>query len=198
MATFETSDGITIRYERRGDGPAVFACQGGPNNVCDTLIADLAPLEDTCTLVFHDYRGSGRSAAAPPETYRFERLADDLYELRQHLGYEHVAVLAHSMGGFVGLQFALRHRDACDRLALVATSPCGAAGPMVIPTLRALGPLRAAKAASRAIGFLALWSWRPESASRTAAMYAPMSVTQEPRRELRAKVAAAHPEAPFR
>ena len=135
MATFETSDGVTIRYERRGEGPVVFACHGGPNNICDTLIADLAPLEGTCTLVFHDYRGSGRSAAAPPETYTSERLADDLDELRQHLGYERVAVLAHSMGGFVALQFALGDRDACNRLALVATSPCGAAGPMVIPTL---------------------------------------------------------------
>ena len=44
--------------------------------------------------------------------------------------------------------------------------------------------------------FLALWSWRPQSPERTKAMYAPMGVTQEARPELRAKVAAAHPELP--
>lgn len=196
VAVFRTSDGVDIRYEVRGEGPAVFVCQGGPNNICDTLISDLAPLEDTCTLVFHDYRGSGRSAAAPAETYRFDRLADDLDELRQHLGHPTVAVLAHSMGGFVALQFALRHADACERLALVGTTPCGAAGPMAVPVVRALGPLRTARALTLAVRFLVLWSWRRPSPARTNAMYAPMSVTQEARRDLRPTVAAAHPELP--
>jgi pimeloyl-ACP methyl ester carboxylesterase len=75
VPTFESSDGVEIRYEQTGAGPPVFVCQGGPNNVCDTLIRDLAPLGDSCTLVFHDYRGSGRSAHADPSTYTFERLA---------------------------------------------------------------------------------------------------------------------------
>lgn len=100
------------------------------------------------------------------------------------------------MGGFVALQYALRHPHACHRLALVGTTPCGAAGPMAVPVLRALGPLRTGKALAMALRFVALWSWRPESAARTTAMYAPMAVTQEPRRELRATVAAAHPELP--
>jgi pimeloyl-ACP methyl ester carboxylesterase len=197
MATFTTSDGIEMRFERRGNGPPVYVCQGGPNNVCDTLIADLAPLADSHMLVFHDYRGSGESATAPSSTYRFDRLADDLDELRQHLGHESVSVLAHSMGGFVALEYALRHPETCSRLALVGTTPCGAGRPMAIPVLRALGPLRATKALLMAARFLALWSWRPRSAERTRAMYAPMSVTQEARPELRTKVAAAHPELPF-
>lgn len=196
MGTFKSSDGVDIRYERRGDGLPVLVCHGGPSNICDTLIADLVSLEDTCTLIYHDYRGSGRSGAAAPATYRFERLADDLDELRQHLGYQSASVLAHSMGGFVALQYALRHPEACRRLALVATTPCGAARPMAIPVLRALGPLRTAKALAMAFRFLLLWSWRSKSTARTTAMYAPMSVTQEPRLELRATVAAAHPELP--
>jgi pimeloyl-ACP methyl ester carboxylesterase len=196
MATFTTSDGIQIRFELRGSGPPVYVCQGGPNNVCDTLIADLAPLADSHTLIFHDYRGSGASANAPPTTYRFDRMADDLDELRRHLGHESVSVLAHSMGGFLALEFALRHPEPCSRLALVGTTPCGAGRPMAIPVVRALGPLRAAKAVMMAARFLGLWSWRPQSNARTRAMYAPMGVTQEARPELRAQVAAAHPELP--
>jgi pimeloyl-ACP methyl ester carboxylesterase len=196
MARFVTSDGVEIRYEQRGEGLPVFVCQGGPNNICDTLIADLAPLESSCQLVFHDYRGSGQSAIASPETYTFDRLADDLDELRQHLGYETIAVLAHSMGGFVALQFADRHASACAQLALVGVTPCGAARPMALPTLRALGPARTLKALLVAMRFLLWWSWRPPSKHRTEAMYAPMSVTQQPRPELRAMVASAHPEVP--
>ena len=197
MPSFETSDGVEIRYEARGDGPAVLVCQGGPNNVCDTLIDVLTPLEDSCRLVFHDYRGSGGSASAPRETYRLDRLADDLDELRRHLGLPSAAVLAHSMGGFVALHYALRHPDHTERLALVGTTPCGAAGPMLLPTLRALGPLRAAKALTSAMRFLVLWSWRPASPERTEAMYAPMSVTQEARPELRDLVAKHRPPVPY-
>jgi pimeloyl-ACP methyl ester carboxylesterase len=196
MATFTTADGVELRYERRGDGPPVYACHGGPSNVCDTLARDLSPLEDTFTLVAWDYRGSGRSAAAPAGTYRFDRLADDLDELRRHLGHDSVSVLAHSMGGFVALHYALRHPAACARLALVATTPCGAARPMALPALRALGPARTAKAAATAAWYLAAWSWRPPSTRRTRAMYAPMAVTQEARPERRATVAGAHPELP--
>ena len=88
VPTFTTSDGVEIRYEVRGSsGPVVFGCQGGPNNICDTLMADLAPLESSCTFVFHDYRGSGKSAEAPADGYRFERLADDPCEdVRRALG----------------------------------------------------------------------------------------------------------------
>ena len=196
MAIFTTSDGVDIRYEQRGEGPPVYVCQGGPNNVCDTLLAQLTPLEASCTLVFHDYRGSGRSAAAPPETYRFDRLADDLEELRRHLGHGAIAVLAHSMGGFVALEHALRHPESCRRLALVGTTPCGAAGPMALPVLRALGPVRTLKALAVFARFVVGWSWRRPSPERTNAMYAPMSVTQEARRELRPLVAAARSHLP--
>jgi proline iminopeptidase len=196
MATFTTSDGVALRYEQRGDGPAVFVLHGGPNNLCDTLISDLAPLEPSCALVFHDYRGSGRSAHAPEDTYTFERLADDLDELRRHLGHESIAVLAHSMGGFVALHFVLRHPEACHRLALVGATPCGAPKPMAVPILRALGPLRTLKAFLAAMRFVLLWSWRRPSPRRTHAMNGPMNVTQEARLDLRAMVEAAHPEVP--
>jgi pimeloyl-ACP methyl ester carboxylesterase len=67
---------------------------------------------------------------------------------------------------------------------------------MALPTLRALGGARTLKALLVAMRFVVLWSWRRPSKQKTAAMYAPMSVTQEPRPELQAMVASAHPEVP--
>jgi pimeloyl-ACP methyl ester carboxylesterase len=179
MPTFTTADGVDLRYEVRGTGPPVYVCQGGPSNVCDTLVAELEPLADSCTLVFHDYRGSGHSAAADPGTYRFDRFADDLDELRRHLGHDRIALLVHSMGGFVGLEYALRHEATCDRLALVGTTPCGKTGPMIVPVLRELGLLRMLRVAALGVRYLVVWSWRRPSDARTDAMYAPMSITQE-------------------
>ena len=196
MATFHTADGVELRYERRGSGPPVYVCHGGPNNICDTLIKDLAPLEEHFTLVFHDYRGSGQSANAPADTYRFTRLGEDLDELRRHLGDKSAAVLAHSMGGFVALNAVLDRPEGFQRLAMVGTSPCGDPKAMAWPTLRALGTARTLRALGLLARFGVVWSWRPASLERTNALYAAMAVTQEARRELRAKVAAAHPEVP--
>lgn len=166
----------------------LFACQGGPANISDTLAATLAPLQASHTIVYHDYRGSGRSAAAPADTYTFERLADDLDELRVHLGYGTLPVLAHSMGGFIALNYAIRHPRECAALVLVGTTPTGDARKLGGPALRALGPARVAKVAVRALWYLLAWSWRPESVARQSARYAIMATTQEGVPAVRARV----------
>ncbi|HET6963940.1 MAG TPA: alpha/beta hydrolase [Acidimicrobiales bacterium] len=188
MGAFTTGDGISIDYSVRGSGPPLLACHGGPANISDTLAEALRPLEDDRTLVYHDYRGSGRSASAPAATYTFERLADDLEELRCHLGYGPAPVLAHSMGGFVALHYALRHPESCSGLVLVGTTPTGDPRKVVGRALRALGPGRTAKLAGRALWYLGAWAWRPESVERRSARYAIMATTQEGVPATRARV----------
>src|SRR5438105_15578503 len=139
---FTTGDGVSIAYRTEGAGDVVMVCHGGPSTTYEYLVGDLAPVSERFALVFHDYRGAGMSDRASPGTYTFERLADDVDELRQHLGVERVSVLAHSMGGFVALQYALRHREHCRSLALMACSPAGTMRRTASPTLRALGPTR--------------------------------------------------------
>jgi proline iminopeptidase len=191
VGDFETSDGVRLRYHIRGSGPPVLACHGGPANISETLAKALVPLENAFTLVYHDYRGSGHSDIAPRVSYTFERIADDLDELRILLGYERVGVLAHSMGGFVGLNFALRHPGPCAGLVLVGTTPTGNPGKIVGPALRALGLTRAAKALALAAWYAAAWSWRSESKEKQTARYAAMAVTQEGVLAVRDKVKAA-------
>ncbi len=174
-----SSDGVRIDFFARGAGPVVFACHGGPANICDTLAASLTGLEEYHTVVYHDYRGSGRSQNASRESYTFERLADDLDELRRHLGHGAVPVLAHSMGGFVALNFALRHPEGCAGLILVGTTPTGDPRKIAGPALRALGPARLAKLIARALWYLVVWAWRPESPRRREARYAIVAVAQE-------------------
>jgi proline iminopeptidase len=188
---FETSDNVRLRYHVRGTGPPLLACQGGPANISETLADVLVPLEGTYTLLYHDYRGSGRSGVAPSATYTYERIADDLDELRVHLGYARVGVLAHSMGGFIGLNYALRHPEACAGLVLVGTTPTGDPGKIALPALRALGPARTAKTLAVAVWYVAAWSWRSESKDKQAARYAAVAVTQEGIPAVRDKVKAA-------
>lgn len=196
MGEFKTTDGVRLRYHERGHGPVVLACQGGPANISDTLARSLEPLEDAFRLVYHDYRGSGRSGTAPSATYTFERLADDLDELRAHLGLERARVLAHSMDGFVALTWALRHPGRADALVLVGTTPTGRPARLAGPALRSLGPARIAKVIGRAAWYGLAWSWRHETRSRRMARYAIMATTQEGVGEARRRVRAAFPELP--
>jgi proline iminopeptidase len=191
VARYRTSDNVRLRYDVRGNGPPLLACQGGPANISDTLAAALAPLEDACTLAYHDYRGSGLSEVAPSATYTYERIADDLDELRVHLGYARVGVLAHSMGGFIGLNYALRHPEPCAGMVLVGATPTGNPARLSAPTLRALGPTRTAKVLAVAAWYGVAWSWRSESKEKQAARYAAMAVTQEGLPAVRGKVKAA-------
>lgn len=197
VGDFKTSDNVQLRYHVRGAGPPLLACQGGPANISDTLADALAPLEDAYTLVYHDYRGSGRSEVASSATYTYERIADDLDELRVHLGYESVGLLAHSMGGFIGLNYGLRHPEACAGMVLVGATPTGNPGKIAVPALRALGPTRTAKVLALATWYVAGWSWRSESKGKLAARYAAMAVTQEGIPAVRDKVKAAMAGQPF-
>ena len=187
---FTSSDGVKIAYRAGGAGDVVIVCHGGPSTTYEYLVDDLAAVSRRFALVFHDYRGSGISDPAPPQTYSFERLADDVDELRQQLGVERVSVLAHSMGGFVALQYAIRHPQRCRSLALISCSPAGTMQRTALPTLRALGPTRIARLVARATWYVGAWSWRRESAARTASRYSMMHIMQEGNPAFRDAVAA--------
>jgi pimeloyl-ACP methyl ester carboxylesterase len=132
-------------------------------------VAQIAALQDRFTLVSHDYRGSGASSTASASTYDFEHLADDLDELRAHLGHERVNVLSHSMGVPVALHFALRHSDSARRIVLSGGTPISASR-MPWTMMRTLGPRRLLEVQARSILYLLWWSWRAPSPGRDMAL----------------------------
>jgi pimeloyl-ACP methyl ester carboxylesterase len=60
------------------------------------------------------------SGRPPLETLTFERFSADA--LREHLGFEEIAVLGHSFGGIIALEYALRHAERISRLILSGTT----------------------------------------------------------------------------
>lgn len=59
------------------------------------------------------------------EPYTIADLADDAAAALRELGAQKTNVIGISLGGFVSLQFALRHPDLLDKLVLVSTSAGG-------------------------------------------------------------------------
>ena len=103
-----------------GEGYPLVLMHGGPG-LDHTTLSSLEPLADQFTLIFYDHRANGRSAGAT-ESMTFENLTADADAIRESLGYEEWAVLGHSFGGQVALEYALRYGPRVSKLVLMDTS----------------------------------------------------------------------------
>ena len=114
--------GTPIFYREHGRGLPCLVMHGGLG-LDHTYLSALDALDDMLHLVYYDHRGNGRSGRPPLDTITFEQLCADADALRAHLGFERVAVLGHSGGGFIALEFALRYPQRLSHLLLVTTAP---------------------------------------------------------------------------
>lgn len=122
MSSFSSYDGTKLAYTEVGTGTPLLCIPGGPGRA-SAYLEDLAGLSETRTLVLLDNRATGRSEVpADPSTLRFDRLADDVEALRQHLGLEQVDLLGHSAGTVVAQVWASAHPDRVRSLVLVTPS----------------------------------------------------------------------------
>jgi pimeloyl-ACP methyl ester carboxylesterase len=103
----EISDTRLYVEERGADGLPVLVVHGGPSLDHHMFGDYLDPLADAHRLVLVDQRSQGASDRAPVETWTLERMAADLGELAEAMGFDRYATLGHSYGAFVVLQQAV-------------------------------------------------------------------------------------------
>jgi proline iminopeptidase len=111
---------VSLFVEVVGHGYPLLLMHGGPGADHWTMLP-FRQCADDFTLIFYDHRCNGRSAGAPVSSMTWENLTADADELRQKLGFERWAVLGHSFGGQVALEYALRYPDSLSRLVLLDT-----------------------------------------------------------------------------
>jgi proline iminopeptidase len=128
--TFETS-GATIYFEvigSKGATPLILV-NGGPGFSHNYLHKSVVweALAKNRQVVFYDQRGTGRSLGDHRgQTFTLKDQIDDLEALRAHLGYEHIDLLGHSWGGFLGMAYAALYPYRVSSLTLVdSMSPKG-------------------------------------------------------------------------
>jgi proline iminopeptidase len=112
--------GISLNVKVIGHGYPLALMHGGPGADLYTMMAYRALSKDF-TLVFYDHRCNGRSEEAEVSSMNFENLTADADALREKLGFEKWAVLGHSFGGHVALEYALRYPQSLSHLLLVDT-----------------------------------------------------------------------------
>jgi proline iminopeptidase len=110
-------DGMTMR-----ERPTVVLLHGGPGFDHSAFKATYASLAEIAQVVYYDHRGNGRSEHGPQESWNLDQWADDLRTLCDVLGIERPVVFGASFGGFVALNYALRHPDHPARLIFVSTA----------------------------------------------------------------------------
>ncbi len=103
-----------------GRGYPLLLMHGGPS-LDHTSLLPLESLADRFTLVFYDHRCNGRSDGAEVTSMTWENLTADADALRQALGFDKWAVLGHSFGGNVALEYALRYPQSLSHLILMNT-----------------------------------------------------------------------------
>src|SRR6266849_6986121 len=102
-----------------GRGQPIIVLHGGPDFDHSYLLPDLDRLADAFRLIYYDQRGRGRSAdQVLPEEVTLASEMDDLEMVRQHFHLESPALLGHSWGTVLALEYALRHPERVSLMIL--------------------------------------------------------------------------------
>ena len=121
-------NGIDIYYEVYGSGEPLLLITGLGGSIIDWLY-QIPPLSRHFQVIAIENRGAGRTEK--PEEHSIELYAQDCVALLDHLSIPSANVFGISMGGMIGQQMALDHRERVRSLILAATDACPAAWPPV-------------------------------------------------------------------
>jgi len=116
-----------------GVGLPIVVVHGGPDFDHEYLRPEVDALASAFRVVYYDQRGRGRSRSpvVPSEVTMASEVAD-LDAVRQASGSPTVAVLGHSWGGLLALEYALAHPGRVSHLILVNTAPAAHADAVVL------------------------------------------------------------------
>ena len=117
------ANGISIYFERSGEGPPLLYCNGSGSTVDDSRII-FDPFTKRFDLAVHDARGLGKTTIPPPP-YTMAEYAADALAVVDHLGWPTFRLVGISFGGMVAQELAVTWPDRVERLALMCTSPGG-------------------------------------------------------------------------
>ena len=117
-------NGVRLWYRVAGAGapatPQVVFLHGGPGYNSYSFSQIEGPLlEKRLGMIYLDQRGSGRSERPWTRDYKMSTLVEDIDALRRSLGVNQLALIGHSFGGMLALEYASAHPEHVSKLVLV-------------------------------------------------------------------------------
>ncbi len=117
-------DNGALYYREIGHGWPIIILHGGPDFDHNYLLPEMDQLASSFRLIYYDQRGRGKSADnVHPEAVSIESEIADMDAVRKHFQLESVAILGHSFGGLLALEYAVRHPERVFRLILMNSAP---------------------------------------------------------------------------
>lgn len=105
-----TNDSVRLFVRQHGQGPVCIFIHGGPGAWSQSFEQlGGSNLERGLSMIYYDQRGCGRSEAAADENYSLNRMVEDLETVRRQSGVDSVYLMAHSFGGILALNYALKY-----------------------------------------------------------------------------------------
>ena len=117
---FAKVNDIRIHYAKAGKGDPVVLLHGFAQTGHKWLARIMPSLAEHYTVIAPDLRGAGKSDK-PPSGYDKKTLAEDIYQLVQHLGYKKIFLVGHDFGASTAYAFAAAHQDKVRRLVFLET-----------------------------------------------------------------------------
>jgi proline iminopeptidase len=113
-----------LYYRAAGHGQPLVILHGGPDFNHAYLLPEMDSLADSFHIIYYDQRGRGKSAGqVQPEEVSIDSEIEDLERVREYFGYESIAVLGHSWGVLLALEYAIRHPVRVSHLVLLNSAP---------------------------------------------------------------------------
>src|SRR5512142_2593091 len=111
-------------YREIGEGRPIIVLHGGPDFDHTYLLPDLDRLSDSFRLIYYDQRGRGKSTRnVQPDDVTMASEIEDLESVRKFFGLDSVALLGHSWGNVLALEYAIRHPTHISHLIILNTAP---------------------------------------------------------------------------
>jgi proline iminopeptidase len=117
-------EGSSRLYVRElGRGLPIVVVHGGPDFDHEYLLPDLDRLAAQFHLVYYDQRGRGRSFSGQVDGITMASETDDLDRVREWTNHASTALLGHSWGALLALEYTIRHPERVSHLILVNPAP---------------------------------------------------------------------------
>ena len=117
-------DNARLYYRDVGQGHPIVILHGGPDFDHTYLLPDMDRLANPFRLIYYDQRGRGNSAEnVRPEDVTIQSDVEDIERLRLFFQLDSFALLGHSWGGTLAMEYATHYPDHLSHLILLNTAP---------------------------------------------------------------------------
>ncbi|HYI63284.1 MAG TPA: alpha/beta hydrolase [Allosphingosinicella sp.] len=115
---------LWYRVAGRATGTPVVFLHGGPGQGSQSFAYFVGPfLERHNRMIYLDQRGAGRSERPWNEAYSIDLMVDDLEALRRAWRVPRIAVVGHSFGTILALEYASRYPNRVAHVVVAGSAP---------------------------------------------------------------------------